>query len=278
MFAVELAQSFIPLVFPDRLYAILKHIPNDELAVEIVAAGHYVPVPQDLHDRTRYHGTEDLAMLPVRIVGSPGTIVVKVTELHFCASDPLNRESHAFGNRSDVLDTQGRLSGLEFLFESNKVQDVPSCLIVRQSPVDVLILRGTDTVEADLNLVHPGTDNVSGQISLQERCIGYEEETRIGQFLSGVANLLNKVFVEQGFTKTLEVEVLQGGWVELIDDRPEIFKRHCALRAAQLLSRTDRASRITERGILHPDLYRRFQYMLVLIHSGPESVPRAIRL
>jgi hypothetical protein len=253
--AVELTQSFVPLVFPDRLNAILKHIPNYELAVEIVAAGHYVPVPQDLHDRTRYHGTEGLAMLFLWIVGSPGTIVVKVTELHFCASDPLNCESHAFRNRSDVLDTKGRLSGLEFLFESNKVQNVPSCLIVLQSPVDVLILRGTDAVEADLNFVHTGAYNISGQIPLQERCIGNEEETRIGQLLSGVANLLNKVFVEQGFTKTLEVEVLQGGWVELIDDRPEIFKRHSAHRATQLLSRTDRASRITERGILHPDLF-----------------------
>ena len=256
MFAVELAQFLIPLAFPDRFNAVLKHIADDELAVEIVAAGHYVPVPQDLHDRTRYHGTKDLAMLPLCIVGSPGTVVVKVTELHFCASDPLNRESYAIRNRSDVLDAKGRLSGFEFLFESNKFQDVPSCLIVLQSPVNVLILRGTDAVEADFNLVHAGADNVSGQIPLQERCIGHEEETRIGQLLSGVANLLNKVFVEQGLTKTLEVEVFEGGWVELIDDRLEIFKRHCAHRATQLLSRTDCASRITERGILHPDLYR----------------------
>jgi len=212
VFAVELAQFFIPLAFPYRLNAVLKHIADDELAVEIIAAGHYVPVPQDLHDRTRYHGTEGLVML-----------LVKVTELHFCAPDPLKRESHAIRNRSDVLDTKDWFSGPEFLFESNKVQDVPSCLIIRQSPVNVLILRGTDAVEADFNLVHTGADNVSGQIPLQERCIGYEEETRIGQLLSGVANLLNKVFVEQGFAKTLEVEVLQGGWVELIDDRPEIF-------------------------------------------------------
>lgn len=218
VFAVELAQFFIPFAFPDRLNAVLKHVPNDELAVEIVAAGYYVSVPQDLHDRTRYHWTKGFAMLLLSIVGSPGAIVVKVTELHFCAPDPLNRESYAIRNRSDVLDTKGRLSGLEFLFEPNKVQDVPSCLIVLQSPVDVLILRGADAVEADLNFVHAGADNVSGQISLQERCIGHEEESRIGQLLPGVANLLNKVFIEQGLTKTLEMKVFKGGWVELIDD------------------------------------------------------------